>query len=142
MIGTRNGNSYSAGQGILFRNPDHYATILAWCRQHPEIAPERIAHMMPLSISNNDEIKWHPFSKAIIDEFGNNEKLISQLSSNMGTFGTVGSSIPYFLTQKKLLEELIKHPIERVREWAIGMLDYTEKTIKLERLGDEEHSIN
>jgi hypothetical protein len=142
MIGTRNGNSYSSGQGILFRNPNHYETILAWCRQHPEIAPVRIAHMMPLSISDNDEIKWHPFSKAIIDEFGDNEKLVGELSSNMGTYGTVGSSIPYLLTQKNLLEELITHPIQRVREWAIGMIVYTEKTIKLERLGDEEHSIN
>jgi hypothetical protein len=142
MIGTRNGNGFGAGEGILFRNPDHYETILTWCRNHKEIAPERIAHMMPLGISYNDEIKLHPFSKSIIDEFGDNEKLISQLSSNMGTFGTVGSSIPYFLTQKRLLEELITHPIEIIRKWAIGMLDYTKKTIKLERLDDEEHYIN
>ena len=141
MIGTKNG-FLGGREGILFRNPAHYQTILEWCRMYTEKAPERIAHMMPLSINDNDEIKWHPFSKTIIDEFGNNEKLISQLSSNMGTFGTVGSSIPYFLTQKKLLEELITHPIQRVKEWAIGMLDYTQKTIKLERLGDEEHSIN
>lgn len=137
MIGTRNG--YLGGrEGIIFQNPEHYQTILAWCRQHPNIAPERIAHMMPLSANENDEIKWHPFSKAIIDEFGDNEKLISQLSSNMGTFGTVGSSVPYFQTQKKLLEELINHPIQRVRDWASGMLEYTEKTIKRERLDDEE----
>jgi len=142
MIGTRNGNSYTAGHGILFRNPDHYGTILAWCRQHPEIAPERIAHMMPLSENENNEIKWHPFSKIIIDEFGDNENLIRQLSSNMGTFGTVGSSVPYFQTQKKLLEELIHHPIQRIRDWAIGMLEYTEKTIKKEQLDDEELYLN
>lgn len=142
MIGTRNGNSYSAGAGILFKNPEYYPTILAWCRKNPLIAPERIAHMMPLSVNENDEIKWHPFSKAIIDEFGDNENLISQLSSNMGTFGTVGSSVPYYLAQKKLLEELKSHPIQRVREWAIKMLEYTEKTIKRERLDDEERFLN
>jgi hypothetical protein len=141
MIGTKNGNSSSAGPGIMFRNPDHYQTIFSWCRQYPEIAPERIAHMMPLSIIDNEEIKWHPFSKGIIDEFGDNEKLISQLSSNMGTFGTVGSSIPYYLTQKKLLEQLITHPTQKVNDWANNMLAFTEKTIKLERLGDEENSI-
>jgi hypothetical protein len=142
MIGARNGNVYSAGQGILFRNPSHYETILTWCRRHTELAPERIAHMMPLSITEGDEVKWHPFAKAIIDEFGDNERLLSQLSSNMGTYGTVGSSVPYFLNQKKLIEELLTHPIERVREWAIGMLDYTEKTIKIEQLGDEERFMN
>lgn len=137
MIGTRNG--YQDGrEGIIFRNPEHYQTILNWCKQHPDIAPERIAHMMPLSISDNDEEKWHPFSKKIIDEFGDNEKLINQLTSNMGTFGTVGSRIPYFTTQKKLLQELINHPIQKVKDWAIDMLQYTEKTIKKERLDDEE----
>jgi hypothetical protein len=87
----------------------------------------------------NEEIKWHPFSKAIIDEFGDNEKVLRQLASNMGTFGTVGSRIPYFTTQKKLLEELSISKIQRVKEWAIKMLDDTEKTIKRERLDDDEH---
>jgi len=137
LIGTKNG--YLEGrEGIVFRNPEHYQTILAWCRQHTEIAPVRIAHMMPLSVNENEEIKWHPFSKAIIDEFGDNEKLISQLSSNMGSFGTIGSRIPYFITQKKLLQELANHPIYKMRDWAIGMLEYTEKTIKREMLDDEE----
>lgn len=138
MIGTRNG--YLDGrEGIAFRNPERHKIILEWCRQHPEIAPERITHMMPLSINEDNEIRWHPFSKAIIDEFGDNEKVLRQLSSNMGTFGTVGSRIPYFTTQKKLLEVLVNHKIPRVKEWAIGMLEYTEKTIKREQLDDEEH---
>jgi len=137
MIGSRNG--YLGGaEGIVFRNPEHYQTILIWCRQNPEIAPERIAHMMPLHVIEDDEITWHPFSKAIIDEFGDNEKLINELSSNMGTFGTVGSRIPYFTTQKKLLQELVNHPIQKVKDWAISMLEYTEKTIKREQLDDEE----
>lgn len=137
MLGTRNGY-FDGIVGIVFRNPEHYTTILAWCRKYPKIAPERIAHMMPLSVNENDEIKWHPFSKKIIDEFGDNENLIRQLSSNMGSFGTVGSSVPYYQIQKKLLEELINHPIQRIRDWAINMLEYTERTIKKERLDDEE----
>ncbi len=141
MIGTRNG--YLGGrQGIFFRNPNQYETILEWCRKFPEKAPERIAHMMPLDENINGEIKWHPFSKTIIDEFGDNEKVLNQLSSNMGTFGTVGSQIPYFTTQKILLQELVNHKFQRVREWAMRMLEYTEKTIKRERLDDEHHFIN
>lgn len=138
MIGTKNGNLGSR-EGVAFRNPEQHKIILDWCKQYPEIAPERIAHMMPLSINVNNEIKWHPFSKAIIDEFGDNEKVLRQLSSNMGTFGIVGSGIPYFTTQKILLEELVNHEIPRVKEWAIGMLEYTEKTIKRQQLDDEEH---
>ncbi|MFC0185412.1 hypothetical protein [Pseudarcicella hirudinis] len=136
IIGKMNGYLYKK-EGIVFEDPEHYETILTWCRKHPKIAPERIAHMMPLNINENGEIKWHPFSKAIIDEFGDNEKLIDYLASNMGSFGTVGSSVPYFITQKKLLQELINHPIQRLKNWAHTMLEYTNKRIKIEQLDDE-----
>jgi hypothetical protein len=140
LIGTKN-DFYGDKEGIMFRNSQHWEIILEWCKQHAEKAPPRIAHMMPLSIGENDDEKWHPFSKAIIDEFGDNEHVLSQLSSHMGSVGTVGSRIPYFTTQKKLLQALINHPIQRVKEWADSMLEYTEKTIKVERLEDEEDLI-
>ena len=94
--------------------------------------------MMPLSINENSVIKWHPFSKAIIDEFGDNDDVLSMLASNMGSFGSVGSRIPYFTTQKRLLQELTNHKILRVKKWAIKMLEYTENTINRERIEDEE----
>jgi hypothetical protein len=137
LIGTRNGYLGSR-ECVFFKNAQKYEIIMEWCRKNTGKAPERIAHMMPLDVNEKGEIKWHPFSKAFINEFGDNEKVLNQLSSNMGTFGTVGSSIPYFTTQKKLLEELINHNIPRVKNWAIKMLESTEKTIKKERLDDEE----
>ncbi len=138
LIGTR--NDYINGrEGVAFNNKDRSKIIINWCRQHSEIAPERIANMMPLSVKENNKIKWHPFSKAIIDEFGDNEKLLNELSANMGTFGSVGSSIPYYTTLKKILQELVNHKIDRVKDWAVNRLEYTEKTIKREKLGDEEH---
>ena len=124
--------------GIAFLDPQKYSLILDWCRKNSEVGPERIAHMMPLGINENGAIKWHPFSKAIIDEFGDNDDVLSMLSSNMGSFGSVGSRIPYFTTQKLLLQELITHKITRVRKWAAKMLEYTEITINREKLEDEE----
>jgi hypothetical protein len=60
-----------------YRYPQHYPIILTWCREHPDKAPERLAHMMPLNVTEDGKIKWHPFSKAIIDEFGDNENVLS-----------------------------------------------------------------
>jgi hypothetical protein len=139
MIGTRNGYLGNR-EGLLFRNEANNKKILEWCRKNPKAA-ERIAHMIPLNIVEYGVIKWHPFSKALIDEFGDNDKFLDQLSSNMGTFGTVGSRVPYFTTQKALLEELLSHKFERVKDWASKMLDYTNRQIKLERLDDEQHDL-
>jgi len=91
-----------------------------------------------LSVTIEDKENWHPFSKMVIDEFGDYENVLENLSSNMGTFGTVGSSVPYYQTQKALLLELINHKKEKVKNWARGMLDYTEKSIKREQLNDEQ----
>lgn len=137
LIGSKNGN-LSSREGIIFQNPNHFEVILDWCKQHPDIAPVRIAHMMPLENREEKKIKWHPFSKAIIDEFGDNDQILRELSSNMGTFGSVGSSIPYFKVQKKLLEELLNHKTPKVREWALRMIEETERTIKRERMDEDE----
>lgn len=137
MIGTRNG--YMDNRiGVAFTNSEYYGHIIEWCRQNSEIAPQRIANMMPLSINIDDKETWHPFSKMIIDEFGEYENVLKNLSSNMGTFGTVGSSVPYYQSQKTILLELINHKKETVKDWARGMLDYTEKSIKREQLNDEQ----
>ncbi|MCJ7449021.1 MAG: hypothetical protein MUO72_15160, partial [Bacteroidales bacterium] len=61
MIGSRNGY-LDEREGIAFHHHEHNGIILEWCRKHPEIAPERITHMMPLSIKDKKDIKWHPFS--------------------------------------------------------------------------------
>lgn len=137
LIGSKNG-SLGGREGKLFLNSDYYNFILQWCREYPNIAPERIAHLMPLSIVEHEGVRWHPFSKSILNEFGNNEKVLNQLSSNMGTFGTVGSRVPYFEKIKILLEQLLDHPIQQVRNWASRMLEYNAIEIKRERLNDEE----
>jgi hypothetical protein len=137
MIGTK--NAYIDGrEGVAFKNPDNYQYIIDWCKKHKEIAPQRIANMMPLSVSHEGKQIWHPFSRLIIDEFGDNENVLNNLSSNMGTFGTVGSSIPYFHTQQSILTELRNHKKDSVQSWSKKMLNYTEKTLKREQLNDEQ----
>jgi len=137
IIGSKQ-DFYESKIGIVFSCSEKNERILEWCRQNVDKAPERIALMMPLDIVVGDVISWHPFSKAIIDEFGDNKNLLSHLSSNMETFGSIGSSIPHYNTQKILLEKLIYHEIPRVKEWAIDMLEYTKKSIKREQLNDEQ----
>ena len=137
LVGSKNG-SLAGREGMLFLNPQNYDFILGWCRHYPDIAPKRLARLMPLSILRNEEVVWHPFSKAILDEFGYDEKVLSELSANIGTFGTIGSRVPYFETIKLLLEELIDHPIQQVKDWAVQMLEYNALDIKREKLDDEQ----
>lgn len=124
----------------IFNNPIHNRIIFNWCKRNYPKAPERIANMMPLNITKDNIITWHPFSRLMIDEFGESEQFLNYLSSNMGTFGAVGSRIPYFTTQKILLEDLLNHKFQTVKDWANERLKYIEIKIKRERINDEENS--
>ncbi|HEY9083704.1 MAG: hypothetical protein COA31_005475 [Flavobacteriales bacterium] len=137
IIGAGNGNMRD-NEGLLFKKPEHYSIILKWCKANPDIAPKRIAHMMPLGIIEDGKNKWHPFSYELIEEFGNDKEFLSSLSSNMGTFGTVGSSVPHYEKQKDLLLQLQSINHEELNKWVANMLDYTVKLIKREKLEDEE----
>jgi hypothetical protein len=137
MIGTKNGYMNST-EGIAFMNPDYFEHLIAWCKQHKDVAPQRIANMMPLSVKIMDKETWHPFSRMVIDGFGDDERVLENLSSNMGTFGSIGSSVPYYQTQKTILLELVNHEKEKVQNWAIKMIDYTDRVIRREQLNDEQ----
>lgn len=136
MLGTRNGSG--GHEGHLFENESRNKKILEWVRKYHEVGPKRIANMMPIENWNSESVEWHPFTSAIIDEFGQIEDVLKELSSNMGTFGIAGSSVPYYKNQRILLEQLMDHQLENVREWAENMIEYTERCIKREELDDEE----
>ena len=140
LIGVRNGNM-SPRQSVLFKNHAYYDEILDFCRKYPTIAPKRIANMMPLNVTGEEDVQWNPFSLNLINEFGDNQQVLDELSANMGSFGSSGSSIPYYQTQKKLLETLLDNRNQKVRDWASGMLDYTDKAIKRENLNDEQRFV-
>lgn len=130
VLGSKNGNTDRESVGIAFTNTEHNTVILEWCKKYPITAPERIARMMPFLIRENNTGSWHPFAIAIIDEFGDNLRVLHELAANMGTVSLWGSSVPYYTIQQKLFEELLNHRIETVREWASAMVEYLKKDIK------------
>jgi hypothetical protein len=137
LLGGRNG-WLGGKRGILFDNEKKYKMILDWCKKSPAIAPRRLAKIIPLAIEENTKIVLHPLFHAIINEFGSDKEVLKALSANMGSFGISGSSIPYYQTQKVLLESIKKHSNPVVREWVENMLNFTEKTIEFEKLREEE----
>lgn len=125
-------------KNILFNENHKYDYLLDWLKDAPPVGVERIANIMPIKNITNDKVEWHPFALSIIDKYGNNNDVLKQISSNMGSFGIVGSTVPYFLEQKKLLMQLKDHPNFNVQDWVENMLDYTDKMIAREMLRDEE----
>ena len=105
--------------GLLFET-DHTGALMDWCRKYPEVAPERLMDMVPVF---EDGV----FSKIVyllVDEFGQNIKVMNALGHNLGCFGWVGSVIPLYQKELKAVETLKEHKFEEVRNWAARMSEY------------------
>lgn len=105
--------------GLLFET-DHTEALIDWCRQNPEVAPERLMDMAPVFDGDG-------FSKIVymlVDEFGQNVKVLNALGHNLGCFGWVGSVIPLYQKELKAVETLKEHKFEEVRNWAARMSEY------------------
>jgi hypothetical protein len=98
--------------GILFLG--NIERIFDWCKKYPEKASARLASMVPIF----EEEGFHSITKRLIDEFGENHKVLDNLGANMGSYSWVGSTIPLLKSKRKLLESLITHPKIIVKEWS------------------------
>lgn len=128
-------NNLEEKNGLLFKNKNDL--IIEWCHNNKPIAPIRIARYIPI-FSNNKRDSWHPFALKFIDEFGNDEKVLIEISANMGTYSWTGSVVPLLIAEKKLYEILSTNKNIAVQNWAKKNIHYIEENIKKQRIWDDE----
>ena len=129
IMGSMIGGSYNE-IGLLFET-DHTEALMDWCRQNPEVAPERLMDMAPVFDGDS-------FSKIVymlVDEFGQNAKVMNALGHNLGCFGWVGSVIPLYQKELKAVETLKEHKFEEVRVWSARMAEYLKAEMECEKDG-------
>lgn len=105
--------------------------LLRWCKDNAPIAPQRLASIIPVYRSDGSK-RFSDIMLKLLDLFGNDEEVLSNLSCNMGSFAWTGSVIPLFQTQLAALHELENHKHYTVIRWAKELIEYTEQTIKKE----------
>lgn len=122
---------------VLSDLPDEL--LKEWCLQNPETAPEFIARTTDILLDVDDKYQISPRAQFLIDNFGDNEQVLSALSANLSSFGWSGSLVPYLEKEIVALEALKDHENNNVRIWVNRRIDYLTKMIERETLRDEEH---
>jgi hypothetical protein len=123
--------------GVLFDGD--IEAIFGWCAEKKPLAPSRLAELTPIFNSNNtDYSEWHPVALRLLNEFGDIKEVLSNLSSNMGTYSWTGSVVPFLESKKELFKRISNHPIEDVRNWANSYITYLDKDIEAEKNRDAE----
>lgn len=109
-----------------------------WCFQEPDMAPEFVASATDVLLEAADGYQLSPRARFLFDNFGNNERVLSTLSANIGSFGWSGSLVPYYQKELAALEALKTHKEAKVKEWVNHRIDYLSKMIEREKRRDEE----
>ena len=74
ILGT-NLTSVYRERGLLFEG-NHYDKLMAWCNEHPEVAPARLVEMAPV----HDGDEFSSIIIMILMEFGNQQEVLNKIS--------------------------------------------------------------
>lgn len=123
--------------GAVLEMPIDY--LMEWCRSNPEFAPEFLAKVIPVITKQDDKWEFHPLARSLIDEFGNDEKVLSAISVNIGTYSWTGSLVPFYQRQEEAFNTIADHENPAVRKWASNNLSFIRGQIEHESRRDQEH---
>ena len=110
-----------------------------WCKQHPDTIPQFLAGVLPPLQKKEDQTDWSGSIWMLIDKFGDKKNVLEELAANMGTFSSVGSSVPHYENFLVPLEKLLFHRSQRVSRWAGKLLEWHRKMIAEEMKHEQEH---
>lgn len=114
-------------------------SVMEWCLKQPDIGPVFVARCLNV-IETVDEMQQpSALFIALLENFGNDQRVASELSANMGTRGWSGSLVPYLESDKSALSPLIEHENSNVRRWVKDHIAYINRQIIEESKRDEEH---
>lgn len=124
-------------ESVLAELPDDL--LREWCQQEPSTAPEFVAGATEVLMDVGGEYQISPRARFLLDSFGDDERVLSSLSANIGTFSWTGSLVPYYEKELSAMQTVKEHQNAKVSEWAKRRIDYLNKMINREKLKDEEH---
>ncbi len=115
--------------------------IISWCKENREVGPLFVARCINVfKIVDNQQQPTDLFVE-LLENFGDDEYISSELSANLGTRSSVGSLVPYLGSDKRALEPLLKHSSKSVRVWVKDYISYVDKQIEHESSRDDERGL-
>lgn len=140
IIGVRSSFYYS--EGILFLDDGRADKLYQWCEEKPNKRFPIIAELMPTEVQDeNGNSIWHPFARKVLDNYGSVDGVLRRLSANLGTYGSVGTSLGYLSGKLKLMEALQQHSNSEVQEWAVKLIAHYKTEIQREKNFQQERNL-
>lgn len=114
-------------------------SVIHWCSNQPSVGPVFVARCLSIFETVGEAQKPSELFIALLENFGNDKRVASELSANIASRGWSGSLVPYLESDKAALYPLIEHENPNVRAWVKNHISYIDLQITEELERDEEH---
>jgi len=114
-------------------------SVVEWCFKYPDIGPIFVAGCLNVIETVDEKQQASALFITLLENFGNDQRVASELSANIGSRGWSGSLVPCLESDKSALSPLIGHKNSNVRRWVKDHIAYIDRKITEESKRDEEH---
>ena len=113
--------------------------IIQWLEKHGLEGARLLARHVPRPFIGSNGPDLNPITRFILERYGNDERVFSSWVAGMYD-GQVfaGSIADHTQTRASMAEPFLSFPIEAVRRWAQGEIEFAEQNIEHFRLSEEE----
>lgn len=114
---------------------NHFDEMLDWCKNYPDIAPARLASMIPVA-GDNDQ--FTPEALKLMALYADKNDVLDEIGCTLDSFASVGSVVPYYETHKKIYSSLLQNQRTEIREWAQRQINACNYYIQHAQINEEE----
>lgn len=92
---------------------NHFKEMIDWCENNPDIAPARLAGLIPVAIGD----KFTPEAIALIDKYADKQYVLNEIACTLDSF--LLQALLFLITNDvKIYSSLLNHKNDSVRQWA------------------------
>jgi hypothetical protein len=138
-----------SGSPLWALSPDDFQS---WLRENLQLVPILLEHM-PLFVTNRvsgsngvvdvdldppraNSYQWHPHTRILLEEGIESSKIRNAMISNLLSFGSTGSRVPYLEERKRIVQELLSSEDGRLVSIAREIVEIIDNDIERERRFD------
>lgn len=129
------GCSFNDGSTPIIMEGNHFKEMIDWCENNPDIAPARLAGLIPVAIGDKFTLE----AIALIDKYADKQYVLNEIACTLDSFSSVGSVVPYYERREKIYSSLLKHKNDSVRQWAQQNVNSCKYMIQKEKEREKEN---
>jgi hypothetical protein len=129
---------------ILEKSVSNNSLIYDWAIGNTNYPPIAIRFMNIYKKNENGSLGWDKYAKQLVDEFGNQQKVLENIRSKFTDYSMIGSASASLLYKKRkvLVDELLDHKFDNVKEFGKNMAEYLSSRIVDEDKFGENYELN